>query len=42
MEKEQFEAEGDGAFTGKGTKPEEAEIRRLRIELGDVKEERGI
>ena len=34
--------EGDGAFTGKGLKPEDAEIRRLRKELEDVKEERDI
>ncbi len=33
---------GDGAFTGKGVKPEDAEIRRLRKELDDVKEERDI
>ena len=38
----QFEMEGDGAFTGKGLKPEDAEIRRLRKELDDVKEERDI
>ena len=38
----QFEMEGDGAFTGKGLKPEDAEIRRLRKELEDVKEERDI
>ena len=37
-----FEMEGDGAFTGKGLKPEDAEIRRLRKELDDVKEERDI
>ncbi len=37
-----FEMEGDGAFTGKGVKPEDAEIRRLRKELEDVKEERDI
>jgi len=34
--------EGNGAFTCKGTKPEEAAIRRLRKELEDVKEERDI
>ena len=34
--------EGDGAFLGKGLKPEEAEIRKLRKELEDVKEERDI
>ncbi len=38
----QFEMKGDGAFTGKGVKPEDAEIRRLRKELDDVKEERDI
>ena len=38
----QFEIEGDGAFLGKGLKPEEAEIRRLRKEPEDVKEERDI
>ncbi len=38
----QFEMEGGGAFTGKGLKPEDAEIRRLRKELEDVKEERDI
>jgi len=36
-------AEGNGAFVGKGNlKPEDAEIRRLRKELEDVKEERDI
>ena len=39
----QFEVEGDGAFVSKGNlKPEEAEVRRLRKELEDVKEERDI
>lgn len=38
----QFEMKGEGAFTGKGVKPEDAEIRRLRKELDDVKEERDI
>ena len=38
----QFEMAGDGAFTGKSLKPEDAEIRRLRKELDDVKEERDI
>ena len=28
-----------GPFLGKGLKPEEAEIRRLRNELEDIKEE---
>ena len=36
-------AEGNGAFVGKGNlKPEDAEMRRLRKELEDVKEERDI
>jgi transposase len=35
--------EGSEAFVGKGNvKPEEAELKRLRKELADVKEERDI
>lgn len=41
--KRKFLAEGNGAFVGKGNlKPEDAEMRRLRKELEDVKEERDI
>lgn len=38
-----FLAEGDKAFVGKGrVRPEEAEMKRLRKELGKVREERDI
>jgi transposase len=41
--KRKFLAEGNGAFVGKGNlKPEDSEMRRLRKELEDVKEERDI
>jgi len=41
--KRKIMAEGNGAFVGKGNlKPEDAEMRRLRKELEDVKEERDI
>ncbi len=38
-----FLAEGSDAFVGKGyMKPQEAEVKRLQLELEDVKEERDI
>jgi len=39
----QFSKDGESAFPGKGRlKPEDEELRRLRKELADVKEERDI
>jgi transposase len=39
----QFMTDGDGAFLGTGKlKPEDAELKRLRKELEEVKEERDI
>ena len=43
MEEEISERLGDKAFTGKGrVKPENAEIRKLRKDLGKAREERDI
>jgi len=39
----QFGREGEGAFPGKGHQsPEQEELRRLRLQLADVTEERDI